>query len=133
MADGNEFNGTYNDLTKAKVNNKGKVIQVDMPYVNADGVSPDNYFFSDHSVNVLNGSKKYSAAQFHFHAKSEHTINGRRFDLEMHTVHLAEEKIDGAPWASAVGIIFDRYNYDPSVTAEERLVIDKFFDALNLD
>jgi len=62
----------------------------------------------------------------------------------MHTVHLAD-KASGrrladdtsssggvkAPFASAVGIIFDRYNYDPTVTAEERLVIDKFFDAIN--
>lgn len=122
----------------------GKVIQVNMPYVNGDGVSPDNYFTSQHSVDNLNGVEKYSAAQFHFHAKSEHTINGRRFDLEMHTVHLADKasgrrladdtsSSDGvkAPFASAVGIIFDRYNYDPTVTAEERLVIDKFFDAIN--
>lgn len=25
--------------------------------------------------------------QFHFHSPSEHTVNGRRFDLELHIVH----------------------------------------------
>lgn len=123
----------------------GKVIQVNLPDVGTDGVSPKNYFTSKHSSGHLPGGvEKYSAAQFHFHVKSEHTINGRRYDMEMHTVHLAQKSRrlladdaattsdDGkAPFASAVGIIFDRYNYDPTVTAEERLVIDKFFDAIN--
>lgn len=30
-----------------------------------------------------------------------------------------------------MGLIFDRYNYDPSVTVEEMEVINKFFDSLN--
>lgn len=63
----------------------------------------------------------------------------------MHTVHLppkdsrrlaedSEDKGDGIKiFASALGVIFDRVNYDQSVTADERLVIDKFFDALVLD
>lgn len=122
----------------------GKVIQVNIPDVGTTGVSPSNYFTSKHSSDHLPGGvEKYSAAQFHFHVKSEHTINGRRYDMEMHTVHLAQKSrrlladdaasSEGgkAPFASAVGIIFDRYNYDPTVTAEERLVIDKFFDAIN--
>ena len=46
----------------------------------------------------------------------------------------SEDKGDGIKiFASALGIIFDRVNYDQSVTAEERLVVDKFFDALVLD
>jgi len=130
--DGNEFVGYYANLVKATSVNKGKVIQVNMPVVNSAGVSSENYFTSQHSVDVLGGAKKYSAAQFHFHAKSEHTINGQRFDMEMHTVHLAEkdtkrrladEKMDEgktAPWASAVGILFDRVNYDQSITSAER-------------
>ena len=131
-------------MAKATSLNMGKVIQVNIPDVGTDGVSPSNYFTSKHSSGHLPGGvEKYSAAQFHFHVKSEHTINGRRYDMEMHTVHLAQKSrrlladdaasSDGgkAPFASAVGIIFDRYNYDPTVTAEERLVIDKFFDAIN--
>jgi hypothetical protein len=64
----------------------------------------------------------------------------------MHTVHLANygdesrrrlaeegESTDTKIWASALGIIFDRENYDPSVTADEIAVIDKFFDQLNFE
>ena len=32
---------------------------------------------------------EYQAFQFHFHAPSEHTINGNYYDLEMHIVHNA--------------------------------------------
>lgn len=41
------------------------------------------------SFALLHGGKRgrYSLKQFHFHAPSEHTINGRRFDMEMHLVH----------------------------------------------
>ena len=70
---------------------------------------------------------------------------GRRFDLEMHTVHLADNYIDKTikkavgtdpneqvePFASAVGVIFDRYNYDQSITAEERQAVHEFFEALD--
>ena len=115
-----------------------------MPNTNSQGVSTENYFESGYSEDVLKGSRKYSAAQYHFHAKSEHTINGRRYDLEMHTVHLAEKEArrlaedetakegeNVKPFASALGIIFDRVNYDPTVTAEERLAVDRFFDAMD--
>lgn len=69
--------------------------------------------------------------------------------MEMHTVHLAEkggneegrrrlaeeEEEEGTMkiWASAMGIMFDRYDYDPTVTAAEREVVDKFFDALGFE
>jgi len=33
----------------------------------------------------------YHLAQFHFHAPSEHTVDGRHFPMEMHFVHRAED------------------------------------------
>ena len=141
---GNEFVGTYVNLVKATSLNMGKVVQVNMPDANSDGVSPNNYFTSQHSVDVLGGVKKYSAAQFHFHMKSEHTINGLRFDMEMHTVHLAQKDTrrrladEGGdakskePFASAFGLIFDRVNYDQSITPEERQAVWDFFEALDM-
>lgn len=33
------------------------------------------------------GTDTYQLAQFHFHAPSEHTINGQHFPIEMHLVH----------------------------------------------
>jgi carbonic anhydrase len=35
---------------------------------------------------VLNGTT-YKVMQFHFHHKSEHTVNGSAYDMEMHIVH----------------------------------------------
>lgn len=106
-------------------------------------MSPTNYFASPYSQEELGGPLSYRSAQFHFHAKSEHTINGKRYDLEMHTVHyankrriLAESGSDGKPIsliASAVGIMFDVDDYDPTVTGEEKKVIDAFFDSMGFD
>jgi carbonic anhydrase len=47
-----------------------------------------------HTVQVVNtgtntitvNGKTYTVAQFHFHHRSEHTINGRSYPLEMHVV-----------------------------------------------
>ncbi len=36
-------------------------------------------------------NQKYELAQFHFHEASEHTINGVRYPLEMHLVHIGDE------------------------------------------
>jgi len=33
---------------------------------------------------------QFNALQFHFHTGSEHTIDGKRHDFEMHIVHTAE-------------------------------------------
>ena len=73
--------------------------------------------------------------QFHFHAKSEHTINGKRYDFEMHTVH-APGKASGNDVEikySALGLMFDTEDFDQSISAADRATIDKFFDSLSLD
>ena len=31
--------------------------------------------------------ERYSLLQFHFHTPSEHTINGKKYPMEMHLVH----------------------------------------------
>jgi carbonic anhydrase len=48
------------------------------------------------------GDKTYALVQFHFHAPSEHTIDGERFPMEMHFVHQAE---DGA--LAVVGVLIE--------------------------
>lgn len=80
----------------------------------------------------MGGDNRFNAAQFHFHSESEHTINGKRFDFEMHVVHMANTTKNGII-ASAIAIIFDPVNFDKSVTPEQVAVIDKFFDSLQLD
>ena len=36
--------------------------------------------------------KQYTLIQFHFHGRSEHTIDGRRYDMVAHMVHQASDK-----------------------------------------
>lgn len=48
-------------------------------------------------------AKQYTPLQFHYHAPSEHTIDGYLYDLELHIVH----KNDSAGELSVIGIFFD--------------------------
>lgn len=59
---------------------------------------------------------EFTAAQFHIHTPSEHTVNGIHYDLEMHIVHTLNElnKTSEMPkgWADSgikyavVGLLF---------------------------
>ena len=48
------------------------------------------------------GDETYSLVQFHFHAPSEHTVDGEHFPMEMHFVHQAT---DGA--LAVVGVLIE--------------------------
>lgn len=61
---------TYQPSTP-KVTNNGHTVQVDLP--------------AGSRLDV--GSSSYDLLQYHFHAPSEHTLNGQRFPLELHFVH----------------------------------------------
>jgi carbonic anhydrase len=45
----------------------------------------------DHAGDIELHGKKYSLIQFHFHGRSEHTINGKYKDLVAHMVHQAKD------------------------------------------
>merc|ERR1719375_1963757 len=108
-ASAKEASFAYKNFKGANVTNKGKTIQIDIPkddYTN-------NYFMTEHVPEVRKGSDKFTAVQFHFHAKSEHTIDGKRYDMEMHIVHVAiEGKGDPTILYSALGFMFDVDDYD---------------------
>ena len=55
------------------VENTGHVIEVPIP--------------ADNGNTLKIGSSVYTLQQYHFHAPSEHTLNGQRYDLEAHLVH----------------------------------------------
>ena len=57
------------------------------------------------------GDKSYALVQFHFHAPSEHTVDGERFPMEMHFVHQAT---DGA--LAVLGVLIDEGAYNPGIT-----------------
>lgn len=48
-------------------------------------------------------TKQFTPLQLHFHAPSEHTFNGKHFDLEMHIVNANSDKSQ----LSVIGILFD--------------------------
>ena len=55
------------------VENTGHVIEVPIPH--------------DNGNTLKIGSSMYRLEQYHFHAPSEHTLDGRHYDLEVHLVH----------------------------------------------
>lgn len=93
------------------------------------------FFLTDHTLNglkvedlgttlMVNGSfskliatdvdgdtYEFEAIQFHFHAPSEHTINGKHYDLELHIVHqMTPESAKNAKThrnLAVVGVFFD--------------------------
>ena len=86
-------------------------------------------------ADVIGGPSAFTAVQFHFHSGSEHTVNGHRYGLEMHTVHLpqADGGKDGVNYA-ATGIFFDPNLYHRKlVTPEQVDIIDEFFESLKMD
>lgn len=46
---------------------------------------------SDRYSDILVANKRYKLLQLHFHSLSEHTIDGKRYPLEMHMVHQAKD------------------------------------------
>jgi len=73
--------------TKLNIDNNGHTIQV-------------NY---DAGSSIEISGAVYRLLQFHFHAPSEHTINGEHSAIEMHLVH---QKSDGA--LGVVGVMINR-------------------------
>ena len=56
-------------------------------------------------------------------------MDGKRHDLEMHTVHYPSETKNGFI-AAAMGIIFSVEDYTADLSKAEEMVIDTFFDSL---
>jgi carbonic anhydrase len=59
---------------------------------------------------MIVGDRSYALVQFHFHAPSEHTVDGERFPMEMHFVHRAE---DGA--LAVVGVLIEEGAENPGI------------------
>lgn len=45
----------------------------------------------DEGSSIIFGDKEYKLLQYHFHAPSEHTINGEYYDMELHLVHQSDD------------------------------------------
>ena len=76
-------------------------------------------------MTTYNAAEKYQATHIDFRSKSEHTVDGRRYDIEMQVVHKADkpatvrrlqevkEDYQGAdtPEFATVSIFFDRASH----------------------
>ena len=56
------------------------------------------------------GDKLYALLQFHFHAPSEHTVNGEHYPMELHFVHKAH---DGA--LAVLGVLLEEGATNPGI------------------
>ena len=93
---------------------------IDIPAIATVNPAGITFNYQDSGVNILNNGhaiqvnydqgssieangKTYNLLQFHFHALSEHTLNGQPSDMEMHLVHQSD---DGE--YAVVGIMMNR-------------------------
>lgn len=65
------------------------------------------------SINI-NGTE-FFLHQCHWHSPSEHTINGRRYDMELHMVH-ESPKINGKSKIAVIGLLYKIGRPDPVLT-----------------
>ena len=118
----------YSNQFDATINFNGHTSQVDL-----DASQGSNMFKSEVAQDIYGGPKEFNGLYFHFHAGSEHTVDGVRMDLEMHTVHQAPVAKNEIEFA-AMGIMFSVNNYTAkNLTWGEKMAIDSFFDGLKWD
>ena len=55
-------------------------------------------------------SSYFTPKQFHFHAPSEHSIDGELYDAEVHFVHVYQTTSDTETYGAVLGILFDRHH-----------------------
>lgn len=82
------------ESSELAVENTGHVVEVPIP--------------ADVHDTLQIGGDRYELVQYHFHAPSEHTVNGRRAAVEAHFVHT------NAQGATAVVGVFYRRGPDPN-------------------
>ena len=85
----------------------------------------ENGTLPEYQINFHDGSKTvYQPLQFHFHAPSEHTVNGQNLDLELHIVHY--KKDTAVELGAVIGVFFDveQGGATPNPFIEQ-LVVDK--------
>jgi carbonic anhydrase len=127
--DGEEgFLSDYTNAYDANVVFNGHTVQVDLD-VSVGG--PQNQMISE-GMAELGYQTTYNAHKFNFHAGSEHTIDGVRHDLEMHTIHNPQAAMNSLE-GSAIGIMFSVEDFTAELSWSEERMIDTFFESLQLD
>jgi carbonic anhydrase len=118
------FTKAYSNQVDANSKFNGHTSQV-----NLDAANGSSMFTSKIAEQIFGADNEFSASQFHFHSGSEHTIDNKRFDLEMHTVHFPKD-VENDFIAAAVGILFSVEEYTANLSWSEQALINTFFDSL---
>jgi carbonic anhydrase len=89
--------------------------------------TPDN---PDLMVETDDG-KEYRLLQFHLHAASEHTIDGKQLGAEVHFVHSLKSDIEGTPLDERNLLVFGvLLNADPNSTERNPLLPAELVDVI---
>jgi carbonic anhydrase len=90
-----QLNGyAYQNMPRANVTRSANSINLNLSAGEFEIAFPD-------------GSKSlFSPLQFHFHAPSEHSVDGKLYDLELHIVHTYKDSPTSL--GAVIGIFFDR-------------------------
>ena len=137
-ADDDNFNKMYYNQVKTSlptgvpVKWVGDTSKVEVKYPQLTEAKGTVSFFYSEFGSFIGGPAQYGADQFHFHTGSEHTVDGLRHDLEMHTVHFPKNP-KGGIIAAAMGIFFSTNRYTAKVSEADEAIIDGFFDSLQWD
>ena len=87
------FDANYGELADCHVQNLTDSIWIKINHIDGNLVIHE----SDHEDEV------FHPVQFHFHSPSEHTIDGRHYDLEMHFYHITADQNHH----SVIAVFFD--------------------------
>jgi carbonic anhydrase len=89
---------------------QAEIIKADLPSLNLEAHLQNLHLLNNgHTVEAICpgaatlhfGKQEYELRQFHFHAPSEHTINGKHANLEMHFVH-----VDKSGHLAVIAVLF---------------------------
>lgn len=136
------FSAEYYDVPKGFVNWNGHVSMMDLrEFAPMTDEEPKVSAFESSIGSEHYGAKhrRWDAQQLHFHNPSEHTVDGRRKDMEMHIVHYpagaengeGDAALGNAIFASVIGVLFTS-NKDEATELSNaaQAALDTFFQSL---
>jgi len=103
------FAGYTNTMASWSYKNNGHTLQA----------TPSDVTSTGYSISAPNNSSRcttcaaagapitFNLQQYHFHAPSEHTVNGNAFDMEMHFVHKYTNTTDNTDHYAVIGILIN--------------------------
>lgn len=89
-------------------------------------------FNSTWVVDNFGSNMIFNVSSIKFHSPSEHTINGKRFDLELEVLHYPNNYKKGGVLGAVAHVLFD-VERGTNITEEEPDSLEKFWESIHLD